>query len=73
MKLNALLVDLVTLGDSGWGYLESVCSALPDLPVVVCSESKRSLDDGAPPVHQTARAHWLQESSRSAHTGSRPS
>ncbi len=37
MKLNALLVDVRVLGEDGWGYLERVCGALPDLAVVVCT------------------------------------
>jgi two-component system response regulator RegX3 len=37
MKLNALLVDPALLGEDGWGYLERVCGALPDLAVVVCT------------------------------------
>ncbi|MBK5219470.1 MAG: response regulator transcription factor [Thermoleophilia bacterium] len=37
MKLNALLVDPALLGDDGWGYLERVCGAFPDLSVVVCT------------------------------------
>jgi DNA-binding response OmpR family regulator len=38
MKLNALLVDVRVLGTDGWDYLGRVCSALPDLGVVVCTE-----------------------------------
>src|SRR4051794_17685632 len=37
MRLSALVVDLNVLGNHGWGYLESLCQRLPDLPVVVCS------------------------------------
>jgi DNA-binding response OmpR family regulator len=37
MKLNALLVDPVVLGEDGWDYLERVCGMLPDLGVVVCT------------------------------------
>ena len=37
MKLNALLVDVRVLGEDGWGYLERICGALPDLGVVVCT------------------------------------
>jgi DNA-binding response OmpR family regulator len=37
MKLNALLVDPALLGEDGWGYLERLCAALPDLGVVVCT------------------------------------
>jgi DNA-binding response OmpR family regulator len=38
MKLNALLLDPVVLGDEGWAYIERVCGMLPDLGVVVCTE-----------------------------------
>lgn len=38
MKLNALLVDPAVLGDEAWRYLDQVCSLLPDLGVVVCTE-----------------------------------
>jgi DNA-binding response OmpR family regulator len=37
MRLNALVIDLATLGPQGWAYLERVCSALPGLGVVVCT------------------------------------
>jgi two-component system response regulator RegX3 len=37
MKLNALLLDMEVLGDDAWGYLERVCSLLPDLGVIVCT------------------------------------
>jgi DNA-binding response OmpR family regulator len=37
MRLSALVVDLATLGPSGWDYLHSVCSELPGLGVVVCT------------------------------------
>jgi DNA-binding response OmpR family regulator len=37
MKLNALLVDPVLLGDDAWGYLERTASMLPDLGIVVCT------------------------------------
>jgi two-component system response regulator RegX3 len=37
MKLNALLVDPVLLGDDAWRYLDRVCSLLPDLGLVVCT------------------------------------
>lgn len=38
MKLNALLVDLAVVGPHGWAFLERVCSMLPDLGVVVCTQ-----------------------------------
>jgi DNA-binding response OmpR family regulator len=37
MKLNALVVDPVVLGDEAWPYLERVSSLLPDLGLIVCS------------------------------------
>ena len=37
MRLNAVVVNLAVLGGGAWGYLESLCSALPGLGVVVCT------------------------------------
>ncbi len=37
MKLNALLIDPVVLGDEAWGYLGEVCRMFPELAVVVCT------------------------------------
>ena len=37
MKLNALLIDPLLLGEECWDYLERVCGMLPDLGVVVCT------------------------------------
>jgi DNA-binding response OmpR family regulator len=37
MKLNALLLDPVVLGEDAWPYLERVASMLPDLGLVVCT------------------------------------
>src|SRR3954447_18726591 len=37
MRLNAVVVDLATLGPEGWGYLQRLCSSLPGLGVVVCT------------------------------------
>ena len=37
LRLGALVIDLTVLGPSGWAYLEQVCTALPALPVVVCT------------------------------------
>lgn len=37
MKLNALLIDPMVLGDEAWPYLEQVCGMLPDLGVIVCT------------------------------------
>jgi len=39
MKLNALVVDLPTLGPDGWSFLERVAGMLPGLGIVVCSQS----------------------------------
>jgi DNA-binding response OmpR family regulator len=38
MRIHALLLDPTCLGSMGWDYLASVCEALPDLGVVVCTE-----------------------------------
>ncbi len=38
MKLNAVLIDISVLGTVGWEYLERVCSMLPHLGVVVCTQ-----------------------------------
>jgi DNA-binding response OmpR family regulator len=37
MKLNALVIDPSAVGEDGWGYVERVCTGLPDLGVVVCT------------------------------------
>ena len=37
MRLNAIVVDLATLGPQGWGYLERLCATLPGLGVIVCT------------------------------------
>jgi DNA-binding response OmpR family regulator len=37
LRLGALVIDLSVLGAPGWAYLEQVCSALPALPVIVCT------------------------------------
>jgi DNA-binding response OmpR family regulator len=37
MRLNALVVDLAVLGPQAWTYLESLCTRLPQLGVVVCT------------------------------------
>ena len=37
MRLNAVVVDLAVLGRGAWGYLETLCSRLPGLGVVVCT------------------------------------
>ncbi len=39
MKLNALVVDPAALGPMGWEYLERVCTSLPDLGLIVVSQS----------------------------------
>jgi DNA-binding response OmpR family regulator len=38
MRLNCLVVDLVSLGAGGWDYLERVANTIPGLGVVVCTE-----------------------------------
>jgi len=37
MRLNAVVLDLATLGPGGWDYLSELCRALPGLGVVVCT------------------------------------
>jgi DNA-binding response OmpR family regulator len=37
MKLNAVVVDMGTLGTDAWDYLERICGMLPELGIVVCS------------------------------------
>jgi DNA-binding response OmpR family regulator len=37
MRLNAVVVDLATLGPQGWTYLERLCTTLPGLGVIVCT------------------------------------
>jgi DNA-binding response OmpR family regulator len=37
LRLGALVIDLAVLGAPGWAYLEQVCTALPALPVIVCT------------------------------------
>jgi DNA-binding response OmpR family regulator len=37
LRLGALVIDLTVLGAPAWAYLEQVCTALPALPVVVCT------------------------------------
>jgi len=37
MRLNAVLIDLATLGPPAWEYLERLCNALPGLGVLVCT------------------------------------
>ena len=37
MKLNAVVVDMGTLGTDAWDYLERICGMLPELGVVVCT------------------------------------
>jgi len=47
MRLGALVVDLALLGPQAWDYLARVASALPALPIVVCT--------GASTVQQRVR------------------
>jgi len=37
MRLSALVVDLAVLGPQAWAWLERLCSALPELGIVVCT------------------------------------
>src|SRR3954452_18563568 len=37
MRLNAVVVDLATLGPQGWSYLDKLCARLPGLGVIVCT------------------------------------
>src|ERR1700704_4055501 len=37
MRLNAIVIDLATLGPQGWDYLDRLCSMLPGLGVIVCT------------------------------------
>jgi DNA-binding response OmpR family regulator len=37
MRLNALIVDVATIGPGCWEYLEQVSARLPGLPLVVCT------------------------------------
>jgi DNA-binding response OmpR family regulator len=37
MRLSALVVDLAVLGQQAWEWLERLCSALPELDVIVCT------------------------------------
>ncbi len=37
MRLSALVVDLAVLGPQAWSWLETLCEALPELGIVVCT------------------------------------
>jgi DNA-binding response OmpR family regulator len=37
MRLNAVVIDLAVLGPRAWSYLETLCTRLPSLGVVVCT------------------------------------
>ncbi len=37
MRLSALVVDLAVLGPQAWSWLERLCTALPELGIVVCT------------------------------------
>lgn len=37
MRLNAIVIDLATLGPQGWAYLERLCASLPGLGIIVCT------------------------------------
>jgi DNA-binding response OmpR family regulator len=38
MRLGALVLDVTVVGPDCWSYLESICTRLPTLAVVVCTE-----------------------------------
>ncbi|HEX7289981.1 MAG TPA: DNA-binding response regulator, partial [Conexibacter sp.] len=42
LRLGALVVDLALLGDDAWPYLRRIHTALPSLPVIVCSGARAS-------------------------------
>jgi DNA-binding response OmpR family regulator len=37
MRLSAVVVDLTVLGPQAWSWLERLCTALPELGIVVCT------------------------------------
>ena len=37
MRLNAIVIDPVTLGPDAWSYLQQLCDRLPSLGVVICA------------------------------------
>jgi DNA-binding response OmpR family regulator len=37
MRLSAVVVDLAVLGPQAWSWLERLCTALPELGIVVCT------------------------------------
>jgi DNA-binding response OmpR family regulator len=37
MRLSAVVVDLAVLGPQAWAWLERLCTALPELGIVVCT------------------------------------
>ena len=37
LRLNAVMVDLALLGPRAWDFLESLCTAMPGLGVIVCT------------------------------------
>jgi DNA-binding response OmpR family regulator len=39
MKLNALVVDVSLMGPDGWDFLERICSTVPGLGVLVCTNA----------------------------------
>jgi len=39
MKINAVLLDLDVVGETGWEYLDRICGLLPDLGVIVCANN----------------------------------
>jgi DNA-binding response OmpR family regulator len=84
LRLGALVVNLAVLGADGWHYLEQVCAALPELPVVVCSgpstvaERVRALRAGADdwlgkPCHPEELIARIEAIVRRANVAARPS
>ncbi len=37
MRLSAVIVDLAVLGPQAWAWLERLCTALPDLGIIICT------------------------------------
>src|SRR5918998_304707 len=46
MRLNAVVIDLAVLGPQGWNYLEKLCTRLPGLGVVVCTDQFQAFVGG---------------------------
>jgi DNA-binding response OmpR family regulator len=37
MRLDAMVLDPEALGEAGWAYLETLCEAMPELGLVICT------------------------------------